>query len=98
MTSLVFHSVLLSQKAEVDQFIQGLNGIRNHPEVLEPLFVACASKPPTSEDLFSVLEFDCVDERIKEYFTRYVCAEGKLSCRHLCKSLESHCCENFLQV
>ncbi|CAB3995635.1 Hypothetical predicted protein [Paramuricea clavata] len=69
-------SVILSRKAEVDQFMEGLGPllqrIKNHPEKFEPLFVAGACKPPLSEDLFSIVDYDDVDERMKEYFTRYV--------------------------
>ena len=80
MTSLVLHAVILSRKAEVDQFMEGLGPllqrIKNHPETFEPLFVAGACEPPLSEDLFSIVDYDDVDERMKEYFTRYVREAG----------------------
>ncbi|CAB3994643.1 Hypothetical predicted protein [Paramuricea clavata] len=78
--SLVLHAVILSRKAEVDQFMEGLGPllwkIKNHPEKFEPLFVAGACEPPLSEDLFSIVDYDDVDERMKEYFTRYVREAG----------------------
>jgi hypothetical protein len=80
MTSLVLHAVILSRKAEVDQLMEGLGPllqrIKNHPEKFEPLFVAGACEPPLSEDLFSIVDYDDVDERMKEYFTRYVREAG----------------------
>ena len=80
MTSLVLHAVILSRKAEVDQFMEGLGPllqiIKNHPEKFEPLFVAGACEPPLSEDLFSIVDYDDVDERMKEYFTHYVREAG----------------------
>ena len=82
MTSLVLHAVILSRKAEVDQFIEGLGPllqkIKDHPEKFEPLFVAGACEPPLSKDLFSIVEYDDVDKRIREYFTRYIREAGKL--------------------
>lgn len=70
----------MTRKAELDQFLIGLGplveSIRQYPDVMEPLFVAACAKPPTADDLLSLVEFECVDDDLKQYFTRYVRAEG----------------------
>ena len=80
MMSLGLHAVILSRKAELDQFLLGLSplveSIRKHPDLMEPLFVAGSSKPTTADDLELLIEFDGVDDNIKEYFSRYIRLEG----------------------
>jgi hypothetical protein len=80
MTSLCLHGVLLSRKAELDQFLIGLGPlvecIRKYPNIMEPLFLAGHAKPPTPDDLLSIIEYESVGDEIKEFFTRYVQAEG----------------------
>ncbi len=81
MMSLCLHGgVLLSRKAELDQFLLGLgplvDSIRKYPDVFEPLFVSSGAKPPTGDDLLSLIDYENVDDEIKQYFIRYVHSEG----------------------
>jgi hypothetical protein len=80
MMSLCLHGVLLSCKAELDQFLLGLgplvDNIRKYPDVFELLFVSSGAKPPTGDDLLSLIDYENVDDEIKQYFIRYVHSEG----------------------
>jgi hypothetical protein len=77
MASLCLHSVLLSRKAELDQFMSGLGPLINlickHPDQTEPLLVAGQAKSPSAEDLLSLVEYEEVDEVRKDFFKQYVC-------------------------
>lgn len=79
--SLCLNGVILSRKAELDQFLLGpspfVDNIGRNPELMEPLFVAGSSKPPTADDLLSLTEFDDVEDCIKEYFTQYISLRSK---------------------
>ena len=81
--SLCLHSVLLSRKAELDQFISGLGPlisiVRKHPDLAAPLFLAGSAKPPSAEEVLSIVEYENVDDKYKEFFQNYVKAECKYS-------------------
>lgn len=80
MMSLGLHGVILSRKAELHQFLFGLSpvveSIRKHPDLMESLFVAGSSKPTNADHLNLLIEFDGVDDNIKDYFARYIRLEG----------------------
>ena len=77
--SLCLHSVFLSRKAELDQFMAGLgpliNLVREHPDQAEPLFVVGYSKSLSADDILSLVEYEDVDTMHKEFFNHYVCTE-----------------------
>ena len=79
--ALCLHSVILSRKAELDQFISGLgpliNIVRKHPDLAAPLFVAGCATPPTSEEVLSLVKYEDVDDKHKEFFQKYVREECK---------------------
>ena len=79
--SLCLHSVFLSRKAELDQFMAGLgpllNLIRKHPHLEEPLFVAGIAKPPTADQFLAIVEYEDVDGMHIDFFKQYVCTECK---------------------
>ena len=81
MTSLCLHAVFLSRKAELDQFMSGLgplvNVIHEHPTIAEPLLVAGHGKPPTADDLLSLITYENVDDEHKEFFKQYISTEGQ---------------------
>ena len=72
--ALCLHSVILSRKAELDPLI---NIVRKHPDLAKPLFVAGRVKPPTAEEILSLVEYENVDDKHKEFFQKYVRAECK---------------------
>mgnify|MGYP002803387056 FL=1 len=80
MTSLCLHGVILSRKAELDQFLIGLGPvaefIRKYPNIMEQIFVTGHAQQPTADDFLSLIEYDGVDDEIKEFFIRYLQAEG----------------------
>lgn len=43
---------------------------------MESLFVAGSSKPTNADHLNLLIEFDGVDDNIKDYFARYIRLEG----------------------
>ena len=82
--SLCLHSVLLSRKAELDQFIAGLGPlhalITKHPTKAECLFVTGNEPPPPSaEELLSLMTFEGVQPSIVDFFNEYLkTSEGEL--------------------
>jgi hypothetical protein len=74
--SLCLHSVLLSRKAELDQFVRGLGPlltiIKEHPEKAECLLLVGNTNPPTSQELLSVMKFVDVQPNIIELFKQYL--------------------------
>ncbi|XP_028400817.1 apoptosis-resistant E3 ubiquitin protein ligase 1-like [Dendronephthya gigantea] len=54
-----------------------LNLIRNHPNLTEPLLVFGNDKPPTEKEFLALVEFEDVDDKHKEFFTRYVTEESE---------------------
>lgn len=74
--SLCLHSVLLSRKAELDQFISGLGPlhalITKHPTKTECLFVTGNESPPTAEELLSLMVFEDVQPNIVNFFNKYL--------------------------
>ena len=81
VASLSLHSVFLSRKAELDQFVSGLGRITNliscHTEKAKSLLESGSAKPLTAEDLMSLVEFEDVDDLRKDFFNRYVLTERK---------------------
>lgn len=82
LTSLCLHGIILSRKAELDQFVCGMgplvNIIKQHPKQMEPLFLAGSKKPPSAEEFLSLLEYENVNDLVKQHFIRYVQLPGKL--------------------
>ena len=81
MTSLCLHSIFLSRKAELDQFMAGLgpvlNLIRQHPQLAEPLLGAGIAKPPTADEFLAMVEYEDVDDMHINFFKEYVRTECK---------------------
>ena len=81
MTSLCLHGIILSRKAELDQFVSGLGPlvdvIKQHPKKMEPLLVAGTKKPLTAEEFLSLVEYEDVDDSLKQHFIHYVHLPGK---------------------
>ena len=81
MTSLCLHGIILSRKAELDQFMSGMGPlvdiIKQHPKKMEPLFLASSSKPPSPEDFLSLVQYEDVNDSLKQYFLCYVHLPGK---------------------
>ena len=81
IVALCFHSVILSRKAELDQFISGLgpliNIVRNYPDLAAPLFMTGHATPITAEEVLSLVEYEDVDDKHKEFFQKYVREESK---------------------
>ena len=73
MTSLCLHSVFLSRKAELDQFMSGLGPliklVRQHPDQAEPIFVAGYSKTVSAEDILPLVDYEDVDSMTKNSST-----------------------------
>ena len=65
MTSLCLHSVFLSRKAELGQFMAGLGPVLNlickHLHLAEPILVADKVKPPSAEEFLALVEYEDVD-------------------------------------
>jgi hypothetical protein len=80
MTSFCLHGILLSRKAELDQFVLGLGPlvdiIKQHPKTMEPLFLAGSEKLLTAEEFLSLVEYDNVNDSLKQHFIRYVHLPG----------------------
>ena len=74
--SLCLHSVLLSRKAELDQFIYRLGPlhavITKYPTKAECLFVTGNEKPPTADELLSLMVFEGVQPNIVNFFNEYL--------------------------
>ena len=83
MTSLCLHSVFLSRKAELDQFMAGLGPVldlvRKHPHLGEPLPVTGIAKPPNADEFLAIVEHEDVDDVHIDFFEQYVCTELKYS-------------------
>lgn len=79
MTSLCLHSVFLSRKAELDQFMARLgpvlNLIRKNPQLAKPIPVADKVKPPSAEEF--LVEDKDVDNMHIDFFKQYICTECK---------------------
>ena len=79
--ALCLHSVILLRKAELDQFISGLGPlisiVRKYPDLAAPLFVAGRATPPTAEEVLSLVRYEDVDDKHKEFFQKYVREECK---------------------
>ena len=69
MTSLCLNGVILSRKAELDQFQLGLSPLVDIIKKINShgaAFVVGRSQPPTAEDLCSLVQFDeFVEDRLK---------------------------------
>ena len=67
--ALCLHSVILSRKAELGQFISGLGPlikiVRKHPDLAEPLFVTGHATSPTAEEILSLVRYEDVDDKHK---------------------------------
>ncbi|XP_028413666.1 G2/M phase-specific E3 ubiquitin-protein ligase-like [Dendronephthya gigantea] len=76
MTSLCLHGIILSRKAELDQFVCGMGPlvdiIKKHPKEIEPLFLAGTKKPLSAEEFLSLVEYEDVNDEVKQHFIRYV--------------------------
>ena len=84
VTTLCEHSVILSRKAELDQFALGLGPVlglaKKYPDVMKSLLVSClepASASVTPAAFKSLLVFEEVQEKVKEYFPEYIDKEGR---------------------
>ncbi len=91
MTSLCLHGILLSRKAELDQFVLGLGplvDIKQHPKKMEPLFLAGSEKLPTAEEFLSLVEYEDVNDSLKQHFIRYTHLPGN--------DLSSHIRDNII--
>ena len=79
--ALCLHSVILLRKAELGQFISGLgpliNIVRKYSDLAAPLFVAGRATPPTAEEVLSLVRYEEVDDKHKEFFQKYVREECK---------------------
>ena len=86
MTSLCLHGIILSRKAELDQFVCGLGPlvdvIRQHPKKMEPLFLAGGKNPVTAEEFLSLIVYEDVNDSLKQQFIRYVHLSGTVSSYH----------------
>ena len=69
--ALCLHSAIRLRKAELDQFISGLgpliNIVRKYPDLAVPLFMAGHARPPTAEQVFSLVKYEDVDDKHKEF-------------------------------
>jgi hypothetical protein len=81
IVALCFHLVILSRKAELDQFISGLGPLINivckYPDLAAPLFMTGHATPITAEEVLSLVEYEDVDDKHKELFQKYVREESK---------------------
>ena len=77
ITALCVHSVILSRKAELDQFAVGLGlgpvlGLaKKYPDVLKSLFVNCSepgSASVTPAAFKGLLVFEGLQDKVKEFF------------------------------
>lgn len=80
--ALCLHSVFLSRKAELDQFITGLGPvhsiIKQHPVLAEALFLVGKGKPLTAEEFLSLVVIQDVQPNIANFFNEYLrTSEGR---------------------
>ena len=90
ITALCVHSVILSRKAELDQFAVGLGPVlglaKKYPDVLKSLFVNCSepgSASVTPAEFKGLLVFEGLQDKVKEYFLEYIDREGRTYYRYL---------------
>lgn len=81
ITTLCVHSVIFSRKAAIDQLAFGLKPIldiaQKHSEELKGLFVNDGENNNIDADKFkSLLEFEDVENGLKEMFIKYIESEG----------------------
>ena len=81
VVSLTLHSVIFSRKAELDQFINGLEclveWVRKYPSLMRPLLVAGDTAPPTKEDWLNMIVFENEDKELEDFFKEYLEIEGR---------------------
>ena len=84
------HSVILSRKAELDQFAVGLGPVlglaKKYPDVLKSLFVNCSepgSASVTPAAFKGLLVLEGLQDKGKEYFLEYIDKEGRRYYRDL---------------
>ena len=84
ITALCVHSVILSRKAELDQFAVGLGPVlgvaMKYPDMMKSMFVSCsepASLSVTPAAFKDLLVFEDVHDKVKEYFLEYIEKEGR---------------------
>ena len=80
--SVLLHCVVLSRKAELDQFADGLgpllDKIRSYPDLCKPLLVQSDEHTKvTAEKIKSLLLFEEVNENLKKYLMDYIDMKGK---------------------
>ena len=75
ITASCVHSVILSRKAELDQFAVGLGPVlvvaMKYPDMMKSMFVSCpepASLSVTPAAFKDLLVFEDVQDKVKEYF------------------------------
>lgn len=84
ITALCVHSAILCRKGELDQFAVGLGPVlelaKKYPDTMNPLFVSCEepnSCSITPEEFKALLVFESVEEKVKQYFLKYIDEEGE---------------------
>lgn len=82
------HSVILSRKGALDQFVLGLGPLleqaKKHPELIKPLLVGSESSEVITPDKFKkLIVFHGVEEKVKGYFLEFIEKEGKDNTVHL---------------
>jgi len=72
--------VILSRKAELDQFIDGLGPIVNlvgkYPDVMEPAFVEREAKAPTPQEFLNLTVFENVRVELQTFLQQYLENQG----------------------
>ena len=76
ISSIMLNSVILSRKAELDQFIEGLGPVireaHYHSEIFKPLFVHSEDQVLSPELFQSLLLDRSLDPTMKGYFHKFI--------------------------
>lgn len=83
MMTVMLHCVILSRKAELDQFSDGLGPlltkIRSNADICKPLLVQSIDDTKvTAEKLKSLLVFEKLTEPLQQFLIDYIEMKGKL--------------------
>jgi hypothetical protein len=78
---LIFHCIIASRKAELDQLSEGLDRIlqqaRKYPDLCKPLLVYDEETNRLNPDNFkALLHTHGLDEKLKEFFFQYIDSKG----------------------